>query len=59
MLRPNCWTKSGKNSGEGLKNFRYAYQGELTRPSFCTTANERVYITAEGCEIEFGGSRLL
>jgi catechol 2,3-dioxygenase-like lactoylglutathione lyase family enzyme len=28
----------------------------LTRPSFCSTANERVYITAIGSEIEFGGT---
>jgi hypothetical protein len=26
----------------------------LTRPSFCTRASERVYITASGCETEFG-----
>ncbi len=30
---------------------------EVTRPSFCTTASERVYITASGCETEFGGTR--
>ena len=28
----------------------------VTGPSFCTTANERVYITAIGSEIEFGGT---
>jgi PAS domain S-box-containing protein len=28
----------------------------MTRPSFCTTASERVYITASGCETEFGGT---
>ena len=28
----------------------------VTRPSFCTTASERVYITALGCETEFGGT---
>src|SRR5277367_7056295 len=28
---------------------------ELTSPSFCTTTNERVYITARACELEFGG----
>ena len=28
----------------------------LTSPSFCTTVSERVYITANGCEIEFGGA---
>ena len=28
---------------------------QLTRPSFCTTANERVYITARGCETLPGG----
>ncbi len=27
----------------------------LTCPSFCTTANERVYITAKGCETDLGG----
>ena len=27
----------------------------LTSPSFCTTANERVYITAKGCETLLGG----
>ena len=31
----------------------------LTSPSFCTRANERVYITARGCETEFGGTREL
>jgi hypothetical protein len=30
---------------------------DMTRPSFCTTSSERVYITASGCEIEFGGTR--
>jgi CRP/FNR family transcriptional regulator, cyclic AMP receptor protein len=29
----------------------------LTRPTFCTKASERVYITASGREIEFGGTR--
>ncbi len=29
----------------------------LTGWSFCTKASERVYITAEGCEIEFGATR--
>jgi hypothetical protein len=29
----------------------------LIGPSFCTTANEKVYITAIGCETEFGGTR--
>jgi schlafen family protein len=29
----------------------------LTGWSFCTRASERVYITAEGCETEFGGTR--
>jgi hypothetical protein len=29
--------------------------GEVAGPSFCTTANERVYITARACEIELGG----
>jgi DNA-binding beta-propeller fold protein YncE len=28
----------------------------LTSPSFCTTASERVYITANGCEIGFVGT---
>ena len=31
----------------------------LTSPSFCTSSSERVYITAIGCEIEFGGAREL
>jgi len=30
---------------------------KLTGWSFCTKASERVYITAEGCEIEFGATR--
>jgi hypothetical protein len=30
-------------------------ESQLTRPSFCTTANERVYITAQGCETLPGG----
>jgi hypothetical protein len=34
---------------------RYA----LTSPSFCTSSSERVYITAIGCELEFGGAREL
>jgi hypothetical protein len=29
----------------------------VTRPSSCTTVNERVYITAMGCELGFGGTR--
>ena len=29
----------------------------VTGPSFCTTASERVYITAIGCEIGFDGTR--
>ena len=31
----------------------------VTGPSFCTSASERVYITASSCEIEFGGTREL
>jgi hypothetical protein len=31
--------------------------GEVTVPSFWVTANEKVYITAIGCEIGFGGTR--
>jgi len=31
----------------------------MTGPSFCTSSSERVYITAIGCEIEFGGAREL
>jgi|GEM_PF-4265918 len=27
----------------------------LTSPSFCTSSNERVYITAQGCETLRGG----
>ena len=30
---------------------------KVTGPSFCTTANERVYITAMGCELELSGLR--
>ena len=29
----------------------------LTSPSFCTTASERVYITARAFEFEFGGTK--
>jgi len=29
----------------------------LTSPSFCTSCSERVYITASGCEIGFGGAQ--
>jgi len=29
----------------------------LTSPSFCTTASERVYITAMSCELGLGGLR--
>jgi hypothetical protein len=29
----------------------------VTSPSFCTSSNERVYITASGCEIGFGGAQ--
>jgi len=29
----------------------------MTGWSFCTKTSERVYITAEGCEIEFGETR--
>jgi CheY-like chemotaxis protein len=31
----------------------------MTGWSFCTKASERVYITASGCEIEFGETREL
>jgi hypothetical protein len=40
-----------------LKDPSTAYENNvlvMTRPSFCTTASERVYITASGCETEFG-----
>ncbi len=30
---------------------------DVTRPSFCTSACERVYIIAKGCEIGFGGAQ--
>jgi len=30
------------------------YGFDLIGPSFCTSSNERVYITAVGCEIGFG-----
>jgi len=33
--------------------------GAVTVPSFWVTANEKVYITAIGCEIGFGGTREL
>jgi hypothetical protein len=33
-------------------------QPTLTGWSFCTKASERVYITAEGCEIEFGAGHI-
>jgi hypothetical protein len=29
----------------------------MTGPRFCPPENERVYITAIGCDIEFGGTR--
>jgi len=29
----------------------------LTSPSFCTTTNQRVYITAGACELELGGTK--
>jgi len=31
--------------------------GIVTSPSFCTTASERVYITARAFEFEFGGTK--
>ena len=48
---------------QALESFhRIAYGGEyeskdVTSPSFCTTVNERVYITASDCEIGFGGTQ--
>ena len=30
---------------------------DFTCPIFCTTTNERVYITARACELEFGATR--
>jgi len=30
---------------------------KMTNPSFCTSCNERVYITVSGCEIGFGGAQ--
>ena len=30
---------------------------QVTRPSFCTTGSERVYITARGCETELVATR--
>jgi gas vesicle protein len=44
-------------SGEGTREYLSKKVKEVTRPSFCTTASERVYIAASGCEIEFGGTR--
>ena len=43
-----------KKPYRGLNVFLLA---TLTGPTFCTTANERVYITASGCETECGGTR--
>ena len=34
-----------------------ATPGVVTRPSFCTTASERVYITATDCEIKMDGTK--
>ena len=31
--------------------------GDMTSPRFCTSFTERVYITAIGCEIGFGGTK--
>jgi hypothetical protein len=40
----DCWGQSFGNGGP---------PPTMTSPSFCTTASERVYITANGWEIEF------
>jgi len=45
--------KIDRLSDIGRPAFQYRY---LTSPSFCTTASERVYITANGCEIGFVGT---
>ena len=49
-------TKS-RESGKDIEAIAPEGQVLLTGPSFCTTANERVYITAMGCELGFGGPR--
>jgi Domain of unknown function (DUF4136) len=45
---------TGWDYGPGWGAGWYGYGG-MTGPSFCTTANERVYITARGCETVPGG----
>ena len=32
-------------------------QAAVTSPSFCTSTNERVYLTARACELPFGATR--
>ncbi len=41
----------------GMLSLLIAAATGVTSPSFCTTTNERVYITARACELEFGGTR--
>ena len=38
-----------------MKNLPPRSAPKLTRPIFCTSVTERVYITAWGCESGFGG----
>jgi hypothetical protein len=46
----------GELVSEG-NQFHLNFQVGVTGWSFCTKASERVYITASGCEIGFGGTR--
>ena len=45
------------NEREAMNHPRPSDAAELTRPSFCTTASERVYITATDCEIKMDGTK--
>ncbi len=53
------WKRLKQASGERLSPFWRAVFAPLwvTRPSFCTTASERVYITATDCEIKMDGTK--
>ena len=46
-------TLAGLESSGAIKNVHIL----VTSPSFCTSCSERVYITASGCEIGFGGAQ--
>ena len=43
-------------TGAVFRRARFNLPSWVTSPSFCTTASERVYITANGCEIGFVGT---